>query len=65
MVDNKALAAGLHEVLRVQTKGATVVLEDGTEAKVSFDGECLQAHTYGEDDEPVWHGRIRLVPETD
>lgn len=55
-----ALKKWLHEVLAVQTKGATVEL-DGVEASVQFDGECLCLWSF--DDEPTQLARIRLVSE--
>lgn len=58
------LEAWLAEVLSHQTKGATLVLEDGEEAEISFEDGCLLAYTYeGEQDDLVVHARIRTVSE--
>lgn len=55
----------LHEVLRNETKGATLELEDGREAHVYLEDDCLHATTFedGPDGEDVHHARIRLVSE--
>ncbi len=64
--NGKRLEVWLHEVLTNETKGATVVLENGEEAEVVLEDDCLIAYTYeGEEDDLVQHARIRLVPEDD
>jgi hypothetical protein len=63
--NNNALSGWLSNVLRAQTKGASVVLPDGREASVVWEDGCLLAYTYDENDNPEYHARVRAVEETD
>ena len=63
--DRTRLEEWLSEVLRNETKGATLELANGEEAEVFLEDDCLVAHTWDDDleESPTCWARIRLVSE--